>query len=616
MLPNPEIREVTLEDYIKIVRKRLWIIAVLLVIMPTVTAVYVFRLTPVYKATVSLLIEKKPPKITKFEEVYEPAGAGAEYFQTQIKVLTSRVMAERVFNGLKLSADPEYINLRDPVAKLLAQVQTSPLKNSQVLFLNIDDTDPLRASAIANTWAKQYIQQDIETRNVAIKEAVVFLEAQVADIKKRMEQAEQALNKYVQENRIVVSSDAEKKTESLLEGLKQTKVKLENELAELSKRYMHKHPKMIALYAQLEDINKKIEQETNNLLDLNQKMVQYNFLKKEAQTNQELYSTLLTRTKETSISEQIEISNIRILDAAMPPESPYKPKKQQSVMMAVLMAIFCGVAISFLLEYLDSAIRTADDVGVFLSLPFLGYIPKSDKEARSDLEKDLISQQKPRSAVTESYRAIRTSLLFASPEDKPLKIILITSSFPKEGKSFFSINLSTIFSQVNEKVVLMDVDMRRPRLHKVFNMELKNGLSNFLIGTVPLEKALKPSFIPNLSVITAGDVPPNPSELLSSGKIRALFDELKLRFDRIIVDSPPILVAADTSLLANIADGVVFVLRAGKTNLRAASTAKEKIAEAKGRVIGVVINDAEPAKEDKYYYYHYYYGEGEKKGKG
>jgi capsular exopolysaccharide synthesis family protein len=282
-------------------------------------------------------------------------------------------------------------------------------------------------------------------------------------------------------------------------------------------------------------------------------------------------------------------------------------------MLAIFLALFAGTGAAFFLEYLDNTIRTADDVSHYLNLPFLGYIPKAQKEGRTDQERALLCVLKPNSTITESFRAVRTSVLFASPEDKPLKLVMITAAFPEEGKSFISSNLAAIFSQVNERIVLIDVDMRRPKLHKSLNLEQKNGLSNFLTGGSDINSIIKPTSLNNLSVITSGTVPPNPSELLTSAKLSQLLAELKSKFDRVILDSPPILSAPDSALLANVADGVVLVVKGASTRLEAVVKAKDKILEAKGKIIGLIINNIAPEKEDRYYYYHYYYHQDEKK---
>ena len=192
---------------------------------------------------------------------------------------------------------------------------------------------------------------------------------------------------------------------------------------------------------------------------------------------------------------------------------------------------------------------------------------------------------------------------------------MVTSSLPQEGKSFISANLSQAFCQMNERIVLIDMDMRRPKTHKAFNFDLKPGLSDFLAGSLTSDAIIRKTLVSNLSVITAGTIPPNPSELLLSGKIHVLLDELRAKYDRIIIDSPPVLSVPDTSILASIADGAVLVIRGAYTRLEAVVKAKQKILESKGKIIGVIVNNIRPEKEDSYYYYHYYYAEEEKSKK-
>lgn len=610
MLPNPELREVSIQDYLKIIQKRLSLIIALLVIIPTSAAIYVFTAKPVYRATASVLIEKTTPKVGRFQTSGEDWYIrDYQYYQTQYKILASRALAERVVNDLKLSSDRDFSKSKDLIGVLQGMIKIDPVRNSQIVLINVDDTNALRAARIANSLSSAYIKQDIENRNRASKEAVAWLESQLGDIKKRVQQAEEALNKYIQENKIVAVPDIEKRTETLLESLKKDKSRLETEIAEASKRYRSKHPKMIALSAQLAETNAKIDSETTRFLDLNQKMVQYNLLKKDVESNQQLYTSMLTQAKETGVSEKIEASSISVVDFAKPPDAPYKPKKIQILLISVVLAIFSGIGLVFFVEYLDSSIRTAEDVSNYLNLPFLGYLPSVLKEAKTDSERALISFQKPQSTITESYRSVRTSILFAYPEDKPLKTILVTSSIPGEGKTFAACNLAIVFAQMNERVLLIDIDMRRPKVYKSFHADQKNGMSDFLAGTIDLEKIIKPTEIRNLSLITSGTIPPNPSELLSSAKIRTFFEQIKTRYDRIIVDSPPVLNVADTSILANIADGIILVIKGASTRLEGVNRAKDKILQSKGRIIGAIVNNIMPEKEDRYYYYHYYYSE-------
>ncbi|MCX5700037.1 MAG: polysaccharide biosynthesis tyrosine autokinase [Candidatus Omnitrophica bacterium] len=617
MLPNPVIREVSMFDYLKIFRKRIGLILLFLIILPIMTAVYDYRQKPLYLSTLSLLIEQKRSNVTEFQNAYQYANiVDKDYIRSQMQVLSSRVLAEKVFDDLKLSKESDFKDIKgDAIFNLKNKIKIDSVRGSNIVLVSVEDTDSLRAAAIANAIAKVYIQQDIDVRNSSVREAAGWLESQLGDIKGKVQASEEALNKYQRANKIVIDPDLSRKTESVLEELKTKRLSLSAELSDASKRYKAKHPKMISLAGRLEEVDSEINKEEASLMDLNQKMVQYNLLKNEVDTNRQLYTSILTRAKETGVDQKLESSNIRVIDSARPAEKPYKPKLLRDILVSIIVAFACGAGLSVFIEYLDSSVRTAEDVSSYLNLPFLGYIPSIGKVAKTDKEKALICLQKINDPVIESFRALRTAILFSTPEDKPLRSILVTSSVPGEGKSFIAINLAEIFVQVNERVVIIDADMRRPMQHKFLQIDQKPGLSTFLTGNASLDSIIRPTGVTNLSIITAGSVPPNPSELLSSGKIRSLVEELKLRFDRIIVDSPPTINIADTPLLANIIDGVVLIIKGASTRLEVVIGSRERILGSKGKIIGVAINNVLPEKEDRYYYYHYYYSEDKDKAK-
>lgn len=617
MLPNPVIREVSIFDYLKIFRKRIGLILLFLIILPIMTAVYDYRQKPLYLSTLSLLIEQKRSNVTQFQNAYQYANiVDKDYIRSQMQVLSSRVLAEKVFDDLKLSKESDFKDIKgDAIFNLKNKIKIDSVRGSNIVLVSVEDTDSLRAAAIANAIAKVYIQQDIDVRNSSVREAAGWLESQLGDIKGKVQASEEALNKYQRANKIVIDPDLSRKTESVLEELKTKRLSLSAELSDASKRYKAKHPKMISLAGRLEEVDSEINKEEASLMDLNQKMVQYNLLKNEVDTNRQLYTSILTRAKETGVDQKLESSNIRVIDSARPAEKPYKPKLLRDILMSIIVAFACGAGLSVFIEYLDSSVRTAEDVSSYLNLPFLGYIPSIGKVAKTDKEKALICLQKINDPVIESFRALRTAILFSTPEDKPLRSILVTSSVPGEGKSFIAINLAEIFVQVNERVLIIDADMRRPMQHKFLQIDQKPGLSTFLTGNASLDSIIRPTGVTNLSIITAGSVPPNPSELLSSGKIRSLVEELKLRFDRIIIDSPPTINIADTPLLANIIDGVVLIIKGASTRLEVVIGSRERILGSKGKIIGVAINNVLPEKEDRYYYYHYYYSEDKDKAK-
>ncbi|MDD2752118.1 MAG: polysaccharide biosynthesis tyrosine autokinase, partial [Candidatus Omnitrophica bacterium] len=310
-----------------------------------------------------------------------------------------------------------------------------------------------------------------------------------------------------------------------------------------------------------------------------------------------------------------QTSNIRIVDPAEVPKRPLGPNKPRNIISAAILGLLGGFCIAIFLEYLDSTVKTAEDVELYVKLPFLGYVPSFKREATSDKSADLICYSQQATTIAEAFRSIRTSIIFSLPEDRPLKTILVTSTFPEEGKTTNSINLAIVFAQKNEQVVLVEGDMRKHRIAKTFDLDNKEGLSSYLTGTTTLERTIKKTPIPNLYLIPAGPTPPNPAELLTSAKTRELFEGLKIKFDRIIVDAPPVMTVADASILANMCEGVVEIIRAGKVNLDHVLHGKQRLLEAKAKILGVILNDVEVKKKDSYYYYHYYYrNEGNKQG--
>ncbi|MDD5428457.1 MAG: polysaccharide biosynthesis tyrosine autokinase [Candidatus Omnitrophica bacterium] len=612
MLPDPEIRQVTLNDYLKILKRRRKLIVILVTAIPLIVAIVVFSMKPIYRATVSILIEKSPPKITKFEELRQ-AQMGfldlQQYYQTQYKILSSRTLAEKIFAELNLGAVKEFQNEKDPVDKLMENINIEPVKNSQIVLLHVEDTDAARSSMIANALAKAYLQQYIENRGAEAKEATKWLEIQLAEIKKKAQESEEALNSYIQETKMVstpVTSDVEKKIKSLLEVLKEERAKAETDLASALKRYKEKHPKIIAMRADLNDLNNKIDQETASLLDLNQKMVRYNILKKEAQANQGLYDAMLTRMQETNLSEKLETTIARIVDEAKVPDHPYRPKKALDIILSVFFALFCGIGISFILEYLESSVYTAEDINAYLRLPFLGYITSFGNYMNVDYEKDAACHKRPDSVIAENCRTAMDSILFLSSPEKPLKSILITSATPKEGVTLVASNLATVFSQAGENTLLLDATMRASRMCRSFDVSPEPGLKDFLAGNAALLDIIKPTFVKGLSVITSCSGLSSASSALSSDKVRSFMETLKVDFDRIIIDCPPILSVADASLLVNNADGVILVIKGGHTRLDVIIRAKEAILQAKGNILGVLIDDVRTAEEDRGYYNHYY----------
>ena len=374
----------------------------------------------------------------------------------------------------------------------------------------------------------------------------------------------------------------------LIKEIKKMEVNFYNRLSELSKKYGKQHPKMVALRSELKDLKKRkgveakrvvsslrnqfklavareeslkraLSKQKKESLALNKKAVQYGVLKRQAESSRHMYDMLIKRFKETSLTEEMKTGNIRIIDSAEVPRNPIKPKKRLNLMLAVVVGLFLGVGLAFFLEYLDNTIKLPDDVKEHLKIPYLGPIPAFVADEDTDgYHDDLVLMHSPKSAASESFRGIRTGILFSSAETAP-QAILVTSAGPSEGKTLCAANLAVTMAQAGSRVVIMDCDMRRPRVHKVFQAKRDPGVSSLLVGKGELKNAIIHSAVKNLDIIPVGPIPPNPSEILGSKKMKGLIEGLRQHYNRIIIDSPPITAVTDAVIVSQLVDGVLWL---------------------------------------------------------
>jgi capsular exopolysaccharide synthesis family protein len=343
--------------------------------------------------------------------------------------------------------------------------------------------------------------------------------------------------------------------------------------------------------------------------DLNQYEQEYLELKRAYDNNQRLYELILKRLKDTGVTGMLQVSNVRILDRARPSELPVSPNIKLNVLLAVALGLLGGLALAFAAESIDTSITSQEDVEGQVGLPFLGIVPNI--EADGERSADLFVQSNPRSPAAECLRSLRTNLAFMSPE-RPLKTILVTSSGPQEGKTTTAISLAETIAGGGSRVLLVDADLRRPRIHRTFGLQNDRGLSNLIVGDGTLEEVAVSTEAPNLWVLQAGPVPPNPAELLHTAAFSELLKRMSSRFDRVVVDAPPTGVVADPVIISTQVDGTLFVIRAGHTSRDLAKRTIRSLTDVNARVLGVVLNRVDltrPGYGGHYYTYGYYYGE-------
>jgi capsular exopolysaccharide synthesis family protein len=425
------------------------------------------------------------------------------------------------------------------------------------------------------------------------------------------------------------------------------KEKLQEEAKKISGSSMVKDPfqlsqelitKLLTVDAEVKAASAKIEALQNVVYDYNaklqnlpEKVLELARLTRKRKVDEENFIFLTQKLEEIKIQEAGQSKNVRIIDKAIEPIFPVKPKKKLNLMLGALIGLGLGIGLAFLIEYFDNTIKSHEELermgfSILASIPQI-QMEKYEKKLERKLEKmgtiegrkiesRLITHLDPKSPVSEAYRTLRTNLQF-SKIDRKLKTILVTSSGPKEGKSTTAANLAIALAQVGQKVVLVDADLRRPVVHSIFGMEKDEGVTNYLMGTVTYESVLNSTFHENLYVIPSGVLPPNPSELLASRPMETLIKKLQEDFDVIIFDSPPVIAVTDAAILSTKVDGTILVVNSGNTNRDALIRGNTLLESVDAKLLGVLLNgvDIEGMYGSYYYYYyhHYYSKPGRKK---
>lgn len=715
-----------LSHYVDIVLKHIWTTLLVTLVVFSGVAVYTFRQPKVYEASTSIVIELQRPKVlgNEIQPVVEIAPSDfwntSQYFETQYKIIKSRALATKVVEKLGLADDPVFLQIdhlkddpkkfeqalaqRDPVDHLLSLVEVDPALDSRIVVVRARHTKPELAARLADEVALAYQRENVNQKMESTYGAYNWLTNQYQDVKRKLEESDQALYDFKERNDIVSTSLEDRQNivsqrladlsqrltsvraerirraaevgqvrrlrkrdlsrasvdevigNGLIQQLKSNYNSLKQRKAELGQRYLDNHPEILAIDSQLKSVERDLRKEIGTVLEasenrlavlqntetglqeelerakaeaqrLNQKELGYNKLARENQNNARLYELVLRRLKETDLSRLLRDNNIRILDRALVPEKPVLPRIPVNLALGGVLGILCGLGLAFAREMIDNSIKTQEDVEGHIGLTFLGLIPTmrhDDTGSTNVLDDDdplydseLYIHAYPRSTVAECYRTVRTNILFMSP-DRPLHRLLVTSASPREGKTTTTANIAAAMAQSNTRVLVVDTDMRRARLHKVFNLHNNCGLSSLILGEASYEEAIQDSTVPNLHILPCGPIPPNPAELLHTDSFLAVMEELDKRYDCVIYDSPPTIAVTDAMILSNLVDGVIFVVQGGQTSKEVARRARARLSAVNAPMLGCVLNnvDLENRRYGQYYYHYYkkygaYYGEVE-----
>jgi capsular exopolysaccharide synthesis family protein len=365
------------------------------------------------------------------------------------------------------------------------------------------------------------------------------------------------------------------------------------------------------------------DQQYNEAQVQNSDAVKLRLLEQTIETNQGFLDNLRKQQSSNDVASQGSDNNISVAGFAIPPEYPISPSRVTTVIAALFLSTLFGMGLALFLEYLDDTIRSTEDIETYLQLPALAAIPTIDSIPKRRLllvgsnsedqieqnDSELLIYADSRSSLAEAYRQLRTSILLSTAGHAP-KSLLITSSLPSEGKTTTATNTAISLAQTGAKVLIIDADMRRPRLHSVFNIENGDGLSTILsteLTEAEILKVIKQDEGTKLNLLTSGPIPPNPAELIGSEQMANLLKLLQGHFTHLVVDSPPITSFTDGVLIASMVDGVILVVHSGKSSRQVVRRARQLLQDVGAKIFGVVLNNVNLRSQDSYYYYQSYY---------
>jgi polysaccharide biosynthesis transport protein len=726
-----EENEISLRDIWRLIVKHKLLLSTIIVLGLLLALLASFLKTPIYQASSTLQIGQRAPRVVQFENDIEQGQEGGDErmnLATQIEILNSRNLAERVINELglgkqnadntalpqageeglardstssadldpsksdsffgrlqsqvaetfdKLSkpakASEDKLNQEEVLAAFKKSVRIEPVKNSRMVRIRAENADPVLAARIANAMGQSFIAMTLERRLESSSYAKTFLNEQLKLTKAKLEESELKLHSYTRANNILTLDEKtnvnnqtftdysaalakavqerikhESEYDSIksapdnsrqvlenktIQAYKEQRARLDADYQDNAKVYKDNFPKMQQLRARITDLDEKIKIEIDSVLASVQSQlsmakqqetlisarlkqtrgeilsgqdssIPLNMLRRDVETNRQLYDGLLQQVKEVGVVGGVESNNIQVVDKAEAPLFPFKPDLMVNAAIGLIAGLFIGLALIFLIESLDDTIKFTDEVEKLLHLPLMGVVPMT-KDVANLASVALLTQEDPRGHLAESYRSLRTAMQFSTSEGAP-KRLMVTSTTTAEGKSTTSLALAISFAQLGGRVLLIDADMRKPVLHKLLSVKNDSGLSNYLAGQQSIATHLRKTSIPGLTLMTAGPIPPNPVDLLTGPRFGELLDALQAVYDHIIIDSPPVLGIADAVVLGNQVPSVLYVTQASSTRKGLIKDALRRLRMAGIVPRGIVLTKTTTQNNADYNYENYY----------
>ncbi len=696
--------------------KHQWLILATTALLCVLVAIYSFKMKPVYQSTARADIEPEVPILQTLNDLFRQEESDAsESLGTQISILQSDALIWKTIQdtgmagqlpttqtqkseGQVVGAPPWMKNAM--IADFKGRLQVEQKKDTRIVLVTFESTDPRQAALAANTLLKNYIENNFRAKYDATRQATGWMEQRLDELKLKVEQSQAVMVSYERQNNIVNLGEKQTVTEqrfedmskdlsqaqsdrlskeslynlvakdnsevsvvqagqgsqgnNLLGVLEAKEAGLREEYAEALAQYGPAYPKVLRLQQQINDEEALISRERGRIVKnihneyvaalqrehalaaavaeqkaavdrVNQLLIEHNILKRDFDSNQQLYDSLLQRLKDATVSAGLQATNIHVVDEATVPSTPVRPNKSRNIEFALAAGLALGIALALIKEALNTSIMNALEMEKLIGLPALAIVPlgQSTQSMRGHRSKlldgiggrtaetyavELAVIQRPEAAISEAFRALRTAVLLSTAEHPP-QMVLITSPAPSEGKTATSLNLAAALAQKGSRVLLLDADMRRPRLPFALNLSNRQGLSDMLSGSAGFDATFvqKVDALDNLFLLASGPRPPNPAELLCSRRLEMLLAWLRQGFDHVIVDSPPVLPVTDSTILSTLVDGVIMVVACESTSRAALTRACRVVEHSGGRILGTVFNKVD-ATRDGYSGYQYYKG--------
>jgi succinoglycan biosynthesis transport protein ExoP len=679
----------TLQEYLLILRERVWYIVTTFLLILAAAAIYTLTRTPVYESVATVEIFRRNPLVMKVQQVMDNEVRSAEDLNTQVNILKSVSIIQRVAEKLTPADRKSFLapydkgdaeNPPDILQIIEDHREIVPKRLSLVLGIEYRHPDRELAAKVANLFADEYIAYTAHIRVDESLKAVEELEQRATEQRKKVDDIARALQTYREKNNLV-SLDQRKdiSTETLKElnravttsaadlqiaetrwkqvmaarqkgtdllnlsfiAAEPTVSQLQSKVAEakiavtlLSERYRARYPKMVEATNALAEAERQLTQaiatttsqvESNyqaavqnhaqarvalttqeaSSLSLDRFGVEYANMERDYTVNDKLLENILGRMRETSMSSTVETQNARLVDRAKPGRKPVSPRVMINLALGGMGGLGLGLALAFFIAYLDDRVKSAYDIEVLIGLPLLSIIPKFKAPPAPVAVEPGADFEAPKDpAVAEAFAALYSSLRLKE-ESKNAKCIVVTSTVPSEGKSFIARNLALTFASHGERVILIDCDLRRPVVHRSFQVENLKGVIDVCTSDTPLDAVILHDVQPNLDLLPSGGRSKNPAQDLTSRNFEVMLAELRKRYDRVFIDTPPVALVSDAFLILPLVDGSIYSIYFNKAKRKAAQFCVQRLLEISVPHFGAVLNGLDQ-NIGGYYYSHYY----------